>query len=383
MLMEKANINLLITGDFCPIGRVKEYLDNDNIATIFEEFKPYTEDQDLVITNLECPVTNSETKITKTGPALKSDPKSIQLLREGGFNLVNLANNHIYDYGYDGLKDTLDHLKNGGIDYLGAGLTKEEVVKPFIYTKNGFKIAILNFCENEWSTIHQDHGANPIDAIKNYNSIKKISAEVDRLIVISHGGHELFPYPSPKMKALFRFYVDAGADAVINHHTHYFSGYEIYNEAPIFYSLGNFLFDNQNTRDPLWHRGLAVQLSLSEDKLDFDIISFEQCKDKVGISINSDSKHADTIDEINLLNEVIADEDLLDQKFKDHVSSKTRQYLAYLEPHSNKYLFALQNRKLFPRLLKRKKKVLLCNLVRCESHREAIIEILNDENSHS
>ena len=125
------------------------------------------------------------------------------------------------------------------------GGQKEDLVEQYIafvrkMVKGDVNIAVLNFAENEWSTASSDKpGANPINPISNFNSINITKESVDIVIVITHGGHEMYRLPSPRMKELYRFYIDAGADIVINHHTHCTSGYEKYNGKFIFYSIGN------------------------------------------------------------------------------------------------------------------------------------------------
>ena len=124
-------------------------------------------------------------------------------------------------------------------------------------------IAIINFCENEWSIAEEDSaGANPMDFIDNANQIREAKAVHDKVIV--HGGHEYYNLPSPRMQKQFRFYADQGADIVIGHHTHCISGNEVYNGVPIYYSLGNFLFTKNNTNED-WYTGLLLQVDIKSD----------------------------------------------------------------------------------------------------------------------
>jgi poly-gamma-glutamate capsule biosynthesis protein CapA/YwtB (metallophosphatase superfamily) len=154
---------------------------------------------------------------------------------------VTMANNHILDYGYKGVKDTFKELVDHKIKYIGAGNDLTEARKPLSLHKDGMKIAILNFCENEWSIAEDDSpGANPMDIIDNTNQIREAKASHDKVIVIVHGGHEYYNLPSPRMQKQYRFYADQGADIVVGHHTHCISGNEVYKGVPIYYSLGNF-----------------------------------------------------------------------------------------------------------------------------------------------
>jgi poly-gamma-glutamate synthesis protein (capsule biosynthesis protein) len=243
---------------------------------------------------------------------------------------------------------------------------------------NGIKIAFLNFAENEWSTTFGDKaGANPIDPVLNYNQIVEAKSIADKVIVICHGGHEMYNLPSPRMKKLFRFYVDSGADAIVNHHTHVMSGYEVYKGAPIFYSLGNFLFDSPHQRKAKWNKGMSLVLEISEKSISFKIYTFSQCDNAPVLILHKGITAQEVVKEIELLNLTIADDTLLEKSFNKYVKENIKQYSYYIEPHGNRYLNALRNRNLFPSLWSKQKKLYLLNLIRCESHRDVLLSMLS------
>ena len=378
-----SEIKVLITGDFCPVHRL-ENIDASFVDSILGDFLPTIRSADLAITNLECPITSSKKRIEKTGPNLKGDEQAVDFLSHAGFSLCTLANNHIFDYGEQGLRDTFKVLKNKEISYVGAGENKEEAAIPYIFEKEGVKIGILNVAENEWSTTHNGQpGANPIDPVHVYRSISSLKPKVDYIILITHGGHEMYPLPSPRMVSWFRGFIDMGADAVINHHTHCISGHEEYNGKPIFYSIGNFLFDNPNERNSIWNQGMAVQLTLSKKTMNFSSLYFEQCNDEVKLNLLDLNDHRSLYQSIQKINNTIAQPDQLQTAFEEYVTKKKNLYNAYLEPYSNKYLIALRNRGLFPSLWRRRKKLLLENIMRCEAHRDVLLQLLQSENSHT
>ena len=198
-------MKVLVTGDFCPQHRLKTLGEKLNIQSL-ADFLPVIQEVDLAITNLECPLTDAAQPIAKTGPTLKGEKTVAYFLKKAGFGLVTLANNHIMDYGTEGLKDTLDLLKNWGIQTVGVGLNSREAGSPYLYEKGALTLTILNFAENEWSTTSgDDPGANPIDPVENWRSIARAKANSDRVMVITHGGHEMYRLPSPRMKQLIRF----------------------------------------------------------------------------------------------------------------------------------------------------------------------------------
>jgi poly-gamma-glutamate synthesis protein (capsule biosynthesis protein) len=369
-------LNILITGDFCPINRAEDALLENTVfdLSLVDLFHKV----DLNITNLECPLTHFDKAINKSGPALKANPKLVKALKSNYFNLVTLANNHIMDYGSQGLKDTLKILDRENISHVGAGEIKDEN-DVFYYSQGGVKIAVINLCENEWSTIpHNGYAANGFSEIDAFYSINKAKVEADQIIVIHHGGHEMHNLPSPRLKKTLRFFVDCGADVVINHHTHCISVNEVYQDKPIYYSLGNFVFDNPNFKNSIWNYGMMVKLSIDSGKISTQEFYFKQFGERAKV---------ERIDKIELpidfakLYDIFQDDKKLEDHFKAFIKSKTRMYKTYLEPLKFKYYNALVNRGIAPSLWHPKKRLLLNNLMRCESHREILKSILFDETS--
>ena len=384
--MEK-EISLFVLGDFYPAKNICDKLnDYDILDSSNKWLSNYTKKSDLCIVNLECPITNHKKAILKTGPTLKGCIGGLEFLKKIGCNLVTTANNHIMDYGKEGLEDTLNFLNDYEIDFLGSGLNKNDSKKIKYFTKNSLKIAVLNFAENEWSTSVDDNepGASYLNEISNFYDIQEAKKNADKIIVITHGGNEMYNLPSPRLKELLRFFIDAGADAVINHHTHCVSGYETYKEKPIFYSLGNFIFENTKNSNPAWNIGMGVKLIFSKHDIKFDLKYFKQC---INNNILLQELTKEEIKLINLeadkLNKIIASDDLLKMKFNKWVLKNIKQYNSYLEPQNLKIISSLQNRGFFPSFWSSKKRKYLLNLIRCEAHREVLIKILKNENSDS
>lgn len=370
-------MKILIAGDFCPIHRAD--INRRSGEVLDDNFKILLNNVDLRIINLECPLTKHITPISKTGPALKADPKNILFLKENRFNLVTLANNHIMDYGYEGIKETIQHLKINKIDYVGAGKTSEEI-KVIFKTKDNFTIGIINVCENEWSTDKlQGYKANGFSEIDMFYTIKEANKKADKVIVIHHGGHEMYPLPSPRLKKTFRFFIDCGANAVINHHTHCIGGEEIYKGSPILYSLGNFIFDNPKERNSIWNYGMAVVLNCNKEGITFEKHYFEQFNKDAKVHLVNKENLFYNIEELNT---IISDDTKLLKEFESFVQKKQKLYLSYLEPTKSKLLLFLINRGFLPSLWHRRKKQYLKNLINCESHEEIVKKILYDETSY-
>ena len=127
------------------------------------------------------------------------------------------------------------------------------------------KLAVINCCEHEFSIATETTaGSNPLNPISQYYAIKEAKEKADYVLVIVHGGHEHYQLPSTRMQETYRFFIDVGADAVVNHHQHCYSGYEYYNGKPIMYGLGNFCFDEGLKKTKQWHEGYIVEISFTE-----------------------------------------------------------------------------------------------------------------------
>lgn len=369
---------ILICGDYCPIGEIEKLSLRKEHESIFNGFLDYMKGIDFSICNLECPVTEKSSPALKYGPVLKAHPETLESLKYAGFDLVTLANNHIMDHGTVGLNSTMEACKKYDLEYVGAGNNLEEARQPFVKSIEGKKIAILNIAENEYSNTHGNRpGANPLSFPKNLQDIVKAKKECDFLILIFHGGNEMYQLPSPRLKETLRFMVDAGADAVIGHHTHCFSGYEWYNGKPIFYSIGNFVFDYNLREDKLWNNSYAVILEVAEKEVSFKIIPYFQNKNVAGLKMMDKDEEQIVLDKVKELNCIIENDTLLENAFEDFIASKEKQYKHFLEPYTNRYLHGLYGRKFLPSMLNNKKKMLYLNLFRCEAHRDIMFRLLS------
>jgi len=375
--MNSKTINIIVSGDFCPHKRIEQAFLNEEYENVFNGFEKIAKDSDLVITNLECPLTLSNNPIEKTGPNLKAHPDCINGIKFGGFNVVTLANNHIMDYGKQGLSDTINICNRNNISYVGAGQNIEAAATPLYVNIKNKKIAIVNFCENEWSIANKNKaGANPLNPVKNYYQIKEAKEKSDFVLVIVHGGNEHYEYPSPRMVNTYRFFADCGADAVIGHHTHCPSGYEIHNEVPIFYSLGNFIFDWENVNFDSWYEGYFVKLTITNNHINnISIIPFYQCKKKPGLQLMKDNEKNNFLMNIQKYSRIIGNSDLLEMEWIKFCDSKKKGYLSNLFS-LNKVHRQMLKRNIFPNLIIKKKKLLLLNMFRCEAHCDITIETL-------
>ncbi|MGQ1785709.1 CapA family protein [Saccharicrinis sp. GN24d3] len=369
-------INILLTGDFAPINRVEELCLKGDFQSVFNDFIDVFQNNDLNVVDLECPLTHATTTRPKTGPYQKAHPDTIGALDYAKISLAAMANNHIMDYDNQGVEDTLELCKQNGIATVGIGSSKEEAAQPFSLELKGKKIAILNYADNEFLTTPDgSYSCSPINPVNCHYDIARAKKRHDFVLVIVHAGNEFYHLPSPRTKKLYRYLADQGADAIISHHTHVFSGYEVYNEKPIFYGLGNFVYDWPGKTNSDWNRGYVVRLNIS-DKIDFEIVPLKQGNKKPGVFKLTDNEKSIFDADIQGLNNIIDNDEQLEGEFQKYCQSVYPMYDAFIEPYYGRYVAALQKRGWMPKLLSRQKRLFHLNLSRCESHRDVLLRLL-------
>lgn len=258
---QERELNIIFTGDIM-LGRhiavlEERYGDNypfrgvEGITTYAEETFLDGEKVDFWAGNLEGPIT--EVKIPSSKEiSFRFKPEVADILLNNNFQLVNLANNHMIDQGWQGFESTKEFLDDKGIMYTGHPSEESKAnYKEFKY--DGVKIGILGFN-------HTDFRLNEPAALK---LINKYDSKVNHLIVTIHWGIEYQPTASNFQTRIAHTFVDNGADMVWGHHPHVEQNHEIYNNKPIYYSLGNFVFD-QFWSTPT-QKGLTVLVTFAKD----------------------------------------------------------------------------------------------------------------------
>lgn len=374
-------MKIVIAGDYAENGRVVPLLHSRKYESVFGPVKDILTGADYSIVNLESPVCESNRDryaIKKDGPHLYGSRYSVDALKWAGVKCVTLSNNHFYDYGEEGVKETIAACLDADIEYVGAGENIEKASQT-LYKKIGKEtIAIINCCEHEFSIATNNRGGcNPLNPIQQFYAIKEASKQANYVLVIVHGGPEHHQLPTPRMQLIYRFFVDAGADAVVNHHQHCYSGYEIYNGKPIFYGLGNFCFDavpvrvNQN-----WNYGFIVSIIFQSNTVDFKVLPFIQCGKTAGISLIEDYRFYEHLKD---LNKIIVNPKLLEKETIKYYKSTSKHH-AYqiLTPIFSRYWLALVKRGLVPSFISESRKLRVENFVRCESHRDKLMYFFDE-----
>ncbi len=186
-------------------------------------------------------------------------------MKRAGFNVLSMANNHMLDYGADGLLETIHHLDSLGINHSGAGDSLSSARREAIVTCNGSKIAFLSYSLTFPKEFYADKdraGTAPGFRPTLEEDISRARASADYVVVSFHWGQELAVMPKKYQVTAARLAVDAGADIVIGHHPHVLQGIEHYKNALIFYSLGNFAFGSLSKS---CDRSIIVRITLTKE----------------------------------------------------------------------------------------------------------------------
>jgi poly-gamma-glutamate capsule biosynthesis protein CapA/YwtB (metallophosphatase superfamily) len=239
-------VRMAFVGDVMLADTVEKLLQQNGYDYPYGSVKPLLAEPDVTVANLETPVTERGAKQTKEY-VYRSSPKALPALKESGVDIVNLANNHIMDYGAEGMLDTISLLDREGIAHVGAGHNLEEALKPAVVTKQGIRIAFLGFSrvvpDNSWKASAKQAGvADTYNYTVPVETIRKAKEQADLVVVLAHWGTERKDTPDPVQTDLAHRYVDAGADLVVASHPHVLQGLEAYKGKWIAYSLGNFIF---------------------------------------------------------------------------------------------------------------------------------------------
>jgi poly-gamma-glutamate capsule biosynthesis protein CapA/YwtB (metallophosphatase superfamily) len=241
---QEGSITIGFVGDLMFARDIVTLMQSRGAAYPFERVRPLLAGFDLLVGNLEGTFTDRGEPLVKTY-TFRAPPPLASTLVDAGFDAVSLGNNHAFDFGSVGLRDTLATLEAAGIPWFGAGEDEVRARAPLILEAAGRPVALLGYSGVDESGFAS--GASPGVARASVETIATdVAAAVeaaDYVIVVLHAGIEYTREPSAWQQSLAHAAIDAGADVVIGHHPHVLQPSERYGEGLILYSLGNFVFD--------------------------------------------------------------------------------------------------------------------------------------------
>ena len=309
-------MRIIVGADFVPTPENEELFKSGNMrAVVGDGLYDILESADMRVFNLECALTRTDERIIKGGGAIYADPETVNGYKALGVDVLAIANNHVFDCGYDGFVDTLAAIDGAGISRVGGGMTREEASRGIIKEIGGKKIGVYAACEHEFSWI-DDYGvgANGFDAFESLDEIAELKKQCDYLIVLYHGGKEHYAYPSPYLRKVTRKIVEKGADIVLCQHTHIIGAAEDYKGGKIIYGQGNFVFVKDRAEYPeSWFYGLLVAIDITDDGVSYEYIPFEGTE--TGAKLSCDPS---LVEGLLARSEEIKDEAAIERRFAEY-----------------------------------------------------------------
>ena len=231
----------------------------------FASFAPLFKSADVRVGNLECVVATVGLVEPDKPNTFRVPPSTLKYVRKH-FDAVGLANNHSGDFGPKAFTQMVGLLKREGLGYYGGGLNLSEAHTPWVVERKGVRIAFLGYNEFQPRNFEADHDRAGIAWSEDEQVVRDIATartqwRADVVIPIMHWGWEEAK-ANPRQRALARRMIDAGADAVIGGHPHQVQDTDVYKGKPIFYSLGNFVFEGFT--DKVNNIGWALRMEVSK-----------------------------------------------------------------------------------------------------------------------
>lgn len=233
----------------------------------FRKTEDITSSADIAFGNLETPILKGDT-VPSNSMLFRTDPQAVEGLQFAGFDVLSLANNHMMNFGHDGLQSTLNNLDSAGISHAGAGLSLDGIYRPVIKNVKSVKFGFLAYSySNEQSRDGSEniYGVAKLDAGLMKSQVADLRKNADVVIASMHAGTEYSIDSGSAQVNFARGAIDAGADLVIGHHPHVVGTFEKYKDGYIIYSLGNFIFDQMWSDET--RLGAVAKITFDKNKI--------------------------------------------------------------------------------------------------------------------
>ena len=281
------NLRIFFAGDFCSKPPA-------SIITVSDDLKSLIQSCDLRLVNFEVPLKPEIELQPQVRERFFQNDDTPDFLRGLGFNLFSQANNHAFDWDDAGFIKTKAALGDAAF---GAG-TYEEAYRVKVVEIEGLKVGFyaLSFAAYKGVfddvTNHDGLGCAYINDLRVNHDIMEAKKQLDYLFILPHDGIEYIDVPTPEIIARYHDFIDYGADGVIAAHPHCPQGWEEYKGKPIFYSLGNFLFNSKESYDfcankPHWYEGICVVMTIADGTISCEVVNTKNVKN-IGVELDHD-----------------------------------------------------------------------------------------------
>lgn len=377
-------LSINICGDVYPTATDIPYFISGDADRVFGSIYPQLKAADINLINLETPFIMKSSPIPKSGANFGVPGECINAIKNANIKLLNLGNNHIMDHGPDGLLNTISVIKDANLDYVGVGNNLQDAQKPYVFEAHNQSIGIFSFAETEFSIAGTNKpGANPLDLINFMRSFAKYKTNLDHTIILLHAGKEHYPFPTPELQKLCRFMIEEGANIIVCQHSHCIGAIESYLNGIVFYGQGNFIFNPGNKNNNSLYQGFMLTLLLEKSRsgIKYSITPFKQQKLQPGLCELTPTEYDNLQTLFRSYAEVVGDVQKVHEQWKVFSKKKTNLYFSVLRGH-NAVVRKINSFIPFSRFFYSRSELLtLLNIIRCQSHKEVLTAILEDESN--
>ncbi|MGI6702584.1 MAG: CapA family protein [Clostridia bacterium] len=302
-------LRLIAVGDMMLTRGVGTRIARSSVHAPFDGVRHILEMGDIVFGNLETTIASTGSQLPGKGIWFRADPEVTEGLKEAGFDVLSLANNHTLDYDTPALIETIQNLEQAGIGYVGAGENLEQARRPLVVMKDGVRVGFLaynEFYNYFWSYSYRRTfeatedmaGTAPMKEELIREDIDKLKTLCDVVVVSLHWGIENSNRITPAQQQLGHKIIDWGGDIVLGHHPHVLQGIEFYNDKLIVYSLGNFIFDQNGDNN---NQSIILDIGLEDGRI-IEVAAYPiQIHDKHQPRIPDDTRKKTILDRIEKL----------------------------------------------------------------------------------
>ena len=369
-------MKVLFVGDICISSEIEDTGIAIPVRSLFSRF-------DYCVGNWEAPIIKNDFRpFTKAGPHIHQHSSYRTLIDALPFTHVSLANNHIMDYGASGLDYTMQTLEKNGMTTFGGGKTYQQAYEPILLTSEDVKLAILGVGEAQFG-VSSDEKENKsgyawINSPDVLHRIIALRQQVDYIIVFAHAGLEMCDLPLPEWRKIYQSFIDFGGDLVIGTHPHVIQGKEIYKGKSIYYSLGNFYFNNNKVQDARWFTSMGLGCSFTSNGVEIEEYFFAVADNVLRLA------------ERNVTFEQLSQE-LTDENYQTYLEKITQEctqawqnyykkyygYPVFKRKPTNRFLNKLVQ-KVLNRYLVQPNDLLLYHNIKIETHRYVVERVLKN-----
>ena len=270
-------LNVVFTGDILLDRGVRRVIDKHGVDHLFTEgVDSVFRSAQVVVGNLECPATKIQSPVQKLY-IFRGEPEWLEALKRHGITHLNLANNHSIDQGREGLMDTRQNIIDAGITVIGAGANMTEAAEPVLLSRtprNVWLVPSLRLALENYAYLPDKPcvSQEPMDSLLNrVHRLRKADSTAVIIVSLHWGGeHTMHPVNSQRWDA--RQIIRAGADVLVCHHTHTLQDVEDINGHSVFYSIGNFIFDQSKPENT---KACIVRLKITAEMVTTEAIPIE------------------------------------------------------------------------------------------------------------